>query len=329
MPNCAGCCRNARSGSTSLKRGAGHDWQIKWRVHVNTDITMAAILSLPLKGLPMHRSTRHWLACLLLLSTLAGCRRGQPEQAVQREWPGTGTPATAAAPADGALLQDVSENTSDYLIGISYPPVAKQYPALAAELKAYAEQARTQLMQAVQGRDDGDEQLPYELVLPFHQLHASATLVVVGAEGSIYTGGAHGEPLIARWVWLPAENRLLRTGELVPDDSGWQAISQLVREQLHTALSQRVDADELPPGERTQVLKAASRMIDEGTQPDPEHFSQFEPLVGADGRIRALRFVFPPYQVGPYSDGTQTVEIPAALILPYVAPEYRRLFQGG
>jgi len=39
--------------------------------------------------------------------------------------------------------------------------------------------------------------------------------------------------------------------------------------------------------------------------------------------------VFAPYQVGPYSDGTQTVEVPADVLLPFVAPEYRTLFSGG
>ncbi|MFQ6311711.1 RsiV family protein [Lysobacter capsici] len=42
-----------------------------------------------------------------------------------------------------------------------------------------------------------------------------------------------------------------------------------------------------------------------------------------------MKFVFAPYEVGPYSDGTQMVEVPAAVLLPHVAPEYRALFVGG
>ena len=57
----------------------------------------------------------------------------------------------------------------------------------------------------------------------------------------------------------------------------------------------------------------------------------FEPLVPEllDGEMPALRFVFPPYQVGSYADGTQTVEVPAEVLLPHVAPGYRGLFRGG
>lgn len=259
------------------------------------------------------------------LVLLAACRREQPAQTAA---PAADAPQTTEA-LPGAALADVTEHTSDYIIGISYPAVASQYPALAAELKRYADAAREDLLEAAKGRGEGEGGAPYELVLPFTELHVSPTLVAVGVDGSSYTGGAHGSPLIARWVWLPGENRLLRASDLVSDARGWEAISALVREQLHTALSQRVDADELPPGQRVEVLKTANDMIDNGTEPDPEHFSQFEPVMATDGRIRAMRFVFPPYQVGPYSDGTQTVEVPAAALLPHIAPAYRRLFEGG
>lgn len=271
-----------------------------------------------------NQAPRGFLYAVLAVLVLAsGCRREQPGQA------SAPAPIPAPQPAVDAGLQDVTEHTPDYVIGISYPQVASQHPALAAELRRYAEGARAELLEAAKGRAKGEGAAPYELVLPFTELHVSPALVVVGVDGSSYTGGAHGAPLIARWVWLPQQNRLLRATDLIGDASGWEAISGLVREQLHTALSQRVDADELPPAERVEVLKSANQMIDDGTEPDPEHFSQFEPIVGADGRIRALRFVFPPYQVGPYSDGTQTVEVPAVQLLPYIAPSYKALFEGG
>jgi hypothetical protein len=102
-----------------------------------------------------------------------------------------------------------------------------------------------------------------------------------------------------------------------------------VRESLHTALSQRLDADALAPADRFRLLASSGKMIDEGTTPDADNFAQFEPVPGVDGRLRALRFVFPPYQVGPYSDGVQTVEVPSSVLLPHLAPEYRGLFAAG
>lgn len=276
---------------------------------------------------PPRTSFPKLCALALLLPALAACKREQAGPAPGAA-PAPGVAAPAAAPTDTSL-EDVTEHTADYIIGISYPPVASEHPALAAELKRYADAARAELVDAAAGRAKGGGAAPYELVLPFSEIHVSPTLVAVGVDGSSYTGGAHGAPLIARWVWLPRQGRLLRATDLVPEPRGWEAISRLVREQLHTALSQRLDADALPPDERVEILRDASRMIEAGTEPDPEHFSHFEPLVGSGGRIRALRFVFPPYQVGPYSDGTQAVEVPAVSLLPYIAPAYRSLFEGG
>ena len=263
----------------------------------------------------------------LVLLAVAGCRR--ESTATQA---GPAPSATAVAPAAAKVtggLQDVVETTPRYVIGISYPKSAARYPGLAAVLQGYASASRRDLMQAVEGLGNDKPTAPYELSLSFTELLDSPSLVAVAADGYNYTGGAHAAPLIARFVWLPRENKLLTARELVPDAKGWQAISGFVREQLHTALSQRIDADELPAADRADMLKSAGQMIDEGTAPSPDSFAQFEPVMGADARIAALRFVFPPYQVGPYADGTQTVEVPADVLLPHLAPAYRPLFRGG
>jgi len=264
-------------------------------------------------------------ACfILLVLALAACRR---EAAPPKVGPAV-TPAPAPA-APKPLLEDVVEHDPRYVIGISYPPIANRYPGLAAALKRYADDARGELMQAVGGLGQEKPAAPYDLSLSFTQVVATPQVVAIDADGSSYTGGAHGNPLVACFVWLPQRNELLTADKLVPDASAWKPLSEYVRRQLHEALSQRVDADHLDGEQRADVLKDGGRMIDEGTGPDPRNFSQFEPLLTADGRIAALRFVFPPYQVGPYADGRQTVDVPADVLLPYVAPAYRPLFASG
>lgn len=265
-----------------------------------------------------------WVLLSIALLILCSCRREAP--APQPAPSGVATTAPAApAPQE---LKDVVETTSSYVIGISYPPSASKYPGLAAELKRYADAARADLLQAAAERRP-DAPAPYDLSLSFTQVLDSPTLVAIAADGSSYTGGAHGAPLLERFVWLPQQNRRLRASDLVPDAQGWSAISGYVREQLHTALSQRIDADDLDASQRAEVIKNAGRMIDDGTEADAAHFAQFEPVMGSDGKVAALRFVFAPYQVGPYSDGTQTVDVPASVLLPFVAPDYRPLFSGG
>ncbi|WP_246372766.1 DUF3298 and DUF4163 domain-containing protein [Marilutibacter spongiae] len=274
------------------------------------------------------------MACGLVVA-LASCDRGGGTPDVNPADGGVPGPAgtvdpTAATPPETPAgpvdLADVSDVTSDYVIGITYPPSASRYPGLAARLKAYADAARDDLMQAVRAKGEGGPPSLYDLSLSFTEVVDTPELFAVAAEGSSYTGGAHSAPLLARFVWLPKENRLLEVTDLIPEGDGWRDIAGMVREQLHTSLSQRIDADKLDPGERDAMSREAGRMIDDGTGPEPENYRDFEPVVDRSGRIVAIRFVFPPYQVGPYSDGAQSVEIPAAALRPYVAEAYRELF---
>ena len=116
--------------------------------------------------------------------------------------------------------------------------------------------------------------------------------------------------------------------QLVPQPQGWTAISDYVRLQLRTIAEARAASDDLDPADRIALMKNSTRMIDEGTRANAENFSEFVPLLNAEGKIAALRFVFPPYQVGPYADGTQTVDVPAEVLRPHIAPEYANLFAG-
>ncbi len=261
---------------------------------------------------------------LLLLALLLACQR-----ATSPPVPDPQAPATQVEAPAGVSLQDVVETKPDYIVGISFPQSAATHPGLAQALKAYADAARGELMQAVAGLKGQKPTAPYDLSLQFTGLVDTPDVVAVAADGSSYTGGAHGNPLVARFVWLPKAQQMLTAQALFTSANAWQLISDSAREQLSTTLSQRLDADGLEGADRAQQLQNSSRMIDDGTAPKAENFAQFEPVMDVGGHIRALRFVFPPYQVGPYVDGTRTVDIPARVLLPIMAPDYKSLFIGG
>jgi len=264
-------------------------------------------------------------SCLLLLALVA-CDRDSGDPPAPAAPPG-GEVATGHTAPTPPTLEDVVETTPRYIIGITYPKNASRYPALAVELQAYATAARKELMTAVEGLGDDKPTAPYDLSLSFTELMDTPHVYAVAADGTSYTGGAHGAPLVARFVWLPARGEMLTAERLLTGPDGWAAVSAFVREQLQTALSQRIDANEIAPEDRAELFRTGSGMIAAGTEPRAAMFAQFEPIAGEGGRLSGLRFVFPPYQVGPYSDGTQTVEVPAAILLPHVAPAYRGLFQ--
>jgi hypothetical protein len=258
------------------------------------------------------------LACLLL----AACQDRDATTAPA----GSASQRAPIPPTPRVQLKDELETAPDHIIGISYPPGLTRYPGLAAEAQRYASHARQQVLDAVKQRPPTAQDGPYELSLEFKLKHESPTLVVLAVDGSAYTGGAHGMPLIQRWVWLPPQNRRLTVAELFPQPASWQRIATDVRAQLHTELEQRLDADKVPPAERAAAVKSASALIEGGTEPDPADFAVYEPVLDGTGRITALRFVFPPYQVGTYADGMRTVELPAARLVQEVAPAYRALF---
>lgn len=271
---------------------------------------------------------RRLAAAAVVVLALCACGRDASPAGDGRQ---PAVPGDAQAPDATAVaveLEDTIERDPRYLVGISYPPVARKHPGLARLLKQYADAARDDLMQAVAGLGGESPTAPYDLALAFTEVVSTPRLVTIAADGSSYTGGAHGTPLLARFTWLPERGEQLTAARLIPDRNGWTVVSRAAREQLATALSQRIEASDHDPGERAQLLEGAMQMIDQGTTPEAANFDQFEPVIGGDGRISAIRFVFPPYQVGPYSDGVQSVEIPAGVLLPVVAPGYRQLFQG-
>ena len=268
------------------------------------------------------------LAAGLSLVVLAACQRqATPEAAAPAIVPVPEVAAGAAASATPSL-DDVIEHDPRYVVGISYPPGAAADPGLARALYDYAQAARADLDQAVASLDE-PPRAPYELSLGFRQTLRTGDVVAVAADGSTYTGGAHGAPLVERFVWLPQLQQMLAAEQLIPDAGNWTPVSAYVREQLMTGLSASLDEDALEGELRSEQLRFRGQMIDEGTAPSAANFSRFEPVMNADGAIRALRFVFPPYQVAPYSEGTRTVDVPAQVLLPLVAPEYRALFRAG
>lgn len=267
----------------------------------------------------------------LALGLLLGCSGGTeapPAASAPAAAAGARAPAVPAA-AEAVELRDTIETTPAYIIGISYPQAASRYPRLARALHDYAEVSRERLMQAVAGLQGARPDAPFDLSLSFRTLVETPRVVAVGVDGSSYTGGAHGTPLVERFVWLPQMQQMLAAEQLIPAAEGWKPVAAYVRDALMVQLSQDLDDDGVPPEDRARRMRRGSAMINAGTAPEARNFARFEPVMNADGSIRSLRFVFPPMQVGPYEDGAHIVEVPAKVLLPQVAAAYRPLFRAG
>src|SRR3546814_12531074 len=108
-------------------------------------------------------------------------------------------------------------------------------------------------MVAVSGRGNSKPAAPYELSLAFSEVAATPDLVAIAADGNNYTGGAHAKPLLARFVWLPKEQRQLTTSILIQEPARLQELADYLREPIATALSVRIHGEELPPATRAPL----------------------------------------------------------------------------
>ena len=224
---------------------------------------------------------RRVLTAAALAILITGCRPGAQDPA---DAAGAAPVTPQASTVDTTLLKDVIERTPQYLVGITFPPVANAHPVLAKALRDYADAARSDLAEAVEGAAaSGQTGTPYDLSLNFTDISPQPNMIVIAADGSLYTGGAHGIPLIARFNYLPGETRLLQSSDLVADEAGWKAVSNYVRGQLADAVDKRLVEDDVPEADRAPIIKNASGMIDEGTTPEAANFTQFEPITSADG----------------------------------------------
>lgn len=286
----------------------------------------------------MQTHLRSALLIVAISLALGACKPSGEQTA-----PVAAKPAPVAAPAPTAVvppvspldgppkvtgeLQDVLETSNRMVVGITYPSGLQRYPALAQVLSDYSYARRQELQREADALGNDNPAVPYDLTLSFQKLVDTPDLVAIAADGDLYTGGAHGQPLVMRYVWLAKENRMLTASELIPTSAGWVVVANYARQQLKMAAKERIEEDRaLTTEEVAQLMSSDAKSIDEGTAAKPENFEHFEPLLDPQQKVRGLRFVFPPYQIGPYAYGVQSIDVPAAVLLPQVDPAYRGLF---
>ena len=275
--------------------------------------------------MPVKRFKQYLLAGSLtatLLLSLGACKK---DGATPMQDPAKPAATTAAA-ADVALV-DIIEQKPTYLIGITFPKDVAIPAPLKAEIKAFADASRDRLITAAKDIKPGAPGSPYDLSLEFRELPGQSTSVrTFSADGSMYTGGEHGNALIRRFVWDIAGNRLVTSDDLVTSPAGWAAVSTFVKDALLKQAQARFEEDKLSDAESAVLLAQLTPLVEAGTQPSAENYQDFEPLLDEQGKVIGVTFIFPPYQVAGYADGVQRVDVPASVFADYLSPETRRLF---
>ncbi|HEX7370310.1 MAG TPA: DUF3298 domain-containing protein [Rhodanobacteraceae bacterium] len=279
----------------------------------------------------MHAARNACLtASVSLILAACGQQAPQPTSAAPSASPVIAAPTTAAAPAPASTVPLPGDHavTKRYKITITLPKLAAADQPLADALRTTADNAKRQFMQALpdptQLPEFANRQL--ELLLDFKVSAQTPAFTSVRETGMQDTGGAHPLPVQGTFVFDRKAGKLIALADLFTDpDSARKALANFA----HDALLKRFLASAPKPGEGSpEALREWKanmlQMLDDGTKPTSVNYSTFIVRAGATASDASpgITLVFPPYQVAPYVDGTQTVDVPSNVFAHYLKPGY-------
>jgi hypothetical protein len=243
-------------------------------------------------------------------------------------------PVTAPAPASASTAPVPGDHaaTRHYKIAISLPTLPADAKPLGDAMRTTADNAKRDFVQALPDPKTLPEfaNRQFELLLDFRVAAQTPAFISVRESGSSDTGGAHPNPVQAAFVFDRKAGKQVALDDLFADpDAARKALANFA----HDVLLKKFMANAPKPGEGSpdairEWKSNMLQMLDGGTKPTTVNYSVF--VVRAGGSQNApspgLTLIFPPYQVAPYVDGTQTVDVPAGIFAKFLKPAYQRDF---
>lgn len=267
---------------------------------------------------PMMRLSLLFWALLLL-----GCDGSAPlatetattSEAVAEATPENGVEASARGSEDGQL----HAVTDRYEYRVRWSAELAGEEGMQAAVRAIADDRLQEFVEAAAAAPAGGAR--WTLELDFSSCAGTPTLRCIAGDGSVFTGGAHPLPIIERLLYATPQSKALRPDQLFTDaDAALRAISTHARELL---LTQRIAQATVAGAPADAAARAQMRgEITSGAEPSAANYRLAEPVVSASGRINALKFLFAPYQVASYAEGTLFAEVPASVFAEWLRPEF-------
>ncbi len=225
----------------------------------------------------------------------------------------------ASVPASSAGIQQRHESTERYEYRVRWPDELARDAGIEAAMRAIADDRLQEFIEAA-GSAPADSGR-WTLELDFSACAGTAELRCIAADGSVFTGGAHPLPIIERLLYSSTRSTALRPDQLFTDaDAALRAISARASEML---LTQRIAQAAVSGAPADAAARASMRgEIASGAEPSPANYRLAEPVVSGSGRINALKFLFAPYQVASYAEGTLVAEVPATVFAQWLRPEF-------
>lgn len=151
--------------------------------------------------------------------------------------------------------------------------------------------------------------VPRELRRTVTSVHRGARLLALRIETFRYTGGAHGLVSLDGLLWDRVRRRTLALDDLLDVEGAKPAL----RAALNAALRRE---------------KARRGPVEPDVRVDEETLALAGVVVlpGPQGRGCGLRFLFSPYLLGSFAEGSYELDVPTAVFAPWLRPAWRDAF---
>lgn len=227
--------------------------------------------------------------------------------------------ARATAAAGGA--RTVEEENERYSFHYSWPDAAGRIPALAALLDARLDADRAELKaQTAQAQKDAQAEgfpwRPYDRSTAWAVITDLPDWLSLSADLYQYSGGAHGMATFDSLVWDKRKGAARAPLDLF---SSPDALEAAIKPQFCTLLDRQRAAKR-----GAEESRAGGGLFDECIT-----LASTTVILGSSNSrtFDRIGFLIPPYEAGPYAEGTYEVTMPVtARIIAAVRPEYRESF---
>lgn len=195
----------------------------------------------------------------------------------------------------------------------SLAPEAALEPALVHDMRteALAERAKAirEADAAAKGAAAGDRKLQYQWIERWKPEAETDLLLAFSAQQYSFTGGAHGNVLLRAVIWDRGAGRRLSFAELFTNPNAANAA-------LKPAFCKALD-EERKERRGGQLGTAFA---------DCPDFTAYATVPMGDGAIHSLRVLVPPYEAGPWAEGSYEIQLDAGLVRAFLHPRYAAAF---
>lgn len=215
----------------------------------------------------------------------------------------------------GLVINEKSDKTE---VSINYPYQVLEYPEIYEYLRKKVKTEKRD-----NGFDDTDIDLgmsghPWTLSIDMNNFAEGGRLASILGYVFTFTGGAHPNHSFFSVNFVKKSQEILTFKKLF--DNEQEALDLISSFAIKDILRQK--------SERLHEKIAKDEWVIEGAGPDLENYKIFIFIISEDSKIKGIKFIFPPYQVGPYAEGTYDVVVPSGVVYKYINTAYKNSFTG-